>query len=190
MFRKSFVFSLLTAGLALPGASQTADAPEKRVTVTIDAAKTGEPITKYIYGQFIEHLGDLINRGLWAEMLDDRKFFFDVNSKPDTASPAFFARLRASANRLTISRSTWSARSAGTETCCFRLLAKTFRRAAAATAARVASTQTPRPGRRRARSGTIVPSGPSTKRMRSSGAFCARDTAHKRSGPLAAAAFS
>jgi alpha-N-arabinofuranosidase len=36
---------------------------------------TGAPITRYIYGQFIEHLGDTVNKGLWAEMLDDRKFF-------------------------------------------------------------------------------------------------------------------
>ena len=35
----------------------------------------------YIYGQFIEHIGDLINRRLWAEMLDDRKLYNDIISK-------------------------------------------------------------------------------------------------------------
>jgi len=58
------------------------------VSATVDASKAGEPITKYIYGQFIEHTRDLINRSIWAEMLDDRKFFYDVDSKPeDSASP-------------------------------------------------------------------------------------------------------
>ncbi len=48
--------------------------------VTIDAARTGEPISKYIYGQFIEHLGRCIYGGIWAEMLEDRKFFHSVAS--------------------------------------------------------------------------------------------------------------
>jgi alpha-N-arabinofuranosidase len=46
--------------------------------VRIDAAKTGTPVSKYIYGQFIEHLGRCIYQGLWAEMLEDRKFFWPV----------------------------------------------------------------------------------------------------------------
>ncbi len=47
-----------------------------RPKVTIDAAKTGTPMSKYIYGQFIEHLGRCIYQGIWAEMLEDRKFFW------------------------------------------------------------------------------------------------------------------
>jgi alpha-N-arabinofuranosidase len=43
--------------------------------VVIDADKTGAPMSKYIYGQFIEHLGRCIYQGIWAEMLEDRKFF-------------------------------------------------------------------------------------------------------------------
>jgi alpha-N-arabinofuranosidase len=43
--------------------------------ITIDAGSTGEPISPYIYGQFIEHLGKCIYGGIWAEMLEDRKFF-------------------------------------------------------------------------------------------------------------------
>lgn len=46
--------------------------------VKIDAAKTGPPMSKYIYGQFIEHLGRCIYQGIWAEMLEDRKFFRPV----------------------------------------------------------------------------------------------------------------
>ena len=44
-------------------------ATEQERTVTIDTSKTGEPISKYIYGQFIEHLGRCIYGGIWAEML-------------------------------------------------------------------------------------------------------------------------
>ena len=47
----------------------------------IDAAKIGAPISKYIYGQFIEHLGRCIYGGIWAEMLEDRKFFMPVGDK-------------------------------------------------------------------------------------------------------------
>ena len=44
----------------------------------IDAEKTGKAMSKYIYGQFIEHLGRCIYQGIWAEMLEDRKFFWAV----------------------------------------------------------------------------------------------------------------
>ena len=47
--------------------------------VVIDSDKTGKPISKYIYGQFIEHLGRCIYQGIWAEMLEDRKFFYAVD---------------------------------------------------------------------------------------------------------------
>ncbi|MFA4925075.1 MAG: alpha-L-arabinofuranosidase C-terminal domain-containing protein [Candidatus Aminicenantales bacterium] len=45
---------------------------------TIYANQTLTPVSKYIYGQFIEHLGRCIYQGLWAEMLEDRKFYFPV----------------------------------------------------------------------------------------------------------------
>jgi alpha-L-arabinofuranosidase len=47
-------------------------------TVSIDITKTRTPISKYIYGQFIEHLGRSIYGGLWAEMIQDRKFFYPI----------------------------------------------------------------------------------------------------------------
>ncbi len=50
-------------------------------TVRIDARATNEPISKYIYGQFVEHLGRCIYSGIWAEMLEDRKFFHPVGSE-------------------------------------------------------------------------------------------------------------
>jgi len=46
--------------------------------ITIDATKKGHPVSKYIYGQFIEHLGRCIYGGIWAEMLEDRKFAFPI----------------------------------------------------------------------------------------------------------------
>ena len=50
-------------------------------TVSIDAGQTGPPISKYIYGQFIEHLGRCIYGGIWAEMLEDRKFYYAVDAQ-------------------------------------------------------------------------------------------------------------
>jgi len=44
--------------------------------VTIDLADRKEPMSEYIYGQFIEHLGRCIYGGIWAEMLEDRKFWY------------------------------------------------------------------------------------------------------------------
>ena len=55
------------------------------VHATIDASKTGAPISKYIYGQFLEHIGGIVNNGIWAEMLDDRKFYYPITSKPPEA---------------------------------------------------------------------------------------------------------
>jgi alpha-N-arabinofuranosidase len=46
--------------------------------VTIHAAKRREPMPDLIYGQFIEHLGRCIYGGIWAEMLEDRKFYSAV----------------------------------------------------------------------------------------------------------------
>ena len=35
----------------------------------------------YVYGQFLEHAGGLVYGSLWCEMLDDRKFYYDVTNK-------------------------------------------------------------------------------------------------------------
>ena len=47
-----------------------------KTAVKIDIAQTKEPMSEYIYGQFIEHLGKCIYGGIWAEMLEDRKFWY------------------------------------------------------------------------------------------------------------------
>lgn len=53
-------------------------AQQDPVRATINAAEAHAPISPYLYGQFLEHIGGIVNRGLWAEMLDDRKFYYPV----------------------------------------------------------------------------------------------------------------
>jgi alpha-N-arabinofuranosidase len=50
------------------------------IEVKLDVAKTTAPINPFIYGQFIEHLGRCIYGGIWAEMLEDRKFYFPITA--------------------------------------------------------------------------------------------------------------
>lgn len=82
----------LIAVFILPGLAraQTEGAASPRTIVaTIDTNKVSEPISKYEYGMFIEHIGPLIYRSLWSEMLDDRKFYFPIVSKdPEPAAQA------------------------------------------------------------------------------------------------------
>jgi len=78
MIRERFIcigFAIVTI---LAGVSQM-PAVAASQSITIEAGKTGEPISKYIYGQFIEHQGRCIYGGIWAEMLEDRKFFYPIN---------------------------------------------------------------------------------------------------------------
>jgi len=44
--------------------------------IKINTNIKAEPMPVYIYGQFIEHLGRCIYGGIWAEMLEDRKFWY------------------------------------------------------------------------------------------------------------------
>jgi hypothetical protein len=67
--------------------STFSSAQSQPVNATIDASKAGAPITKYIHGQFLEHIGGIVNNGIWAEMLDDRKFYYPITSHPP-AEPA------------------------------------------------------------------------------------------------------
>jgi alpha-N-arabinofuranosidase len=72
---------LVPAFPCLAYAQAVATPPPKPIVATIDATKVGQPISKYEYGMFIEHIGSLIYRSLWSEMLDDRKFYFPISSK-------------------------------------------------------------------------------------------------------------
>jgi alpha-N-arabinofuranosidase len=78
---------LILVSTALAAWAQT-PALSQPVTATIDASKTGPAISPYVYGQFIEHAGSLIYSSLWSEMLDDRKFYYDVMLKPAEDSNA------------------------------------------------------------------------------------------------------
>jgi alpha-N-arabinofuranosidase len=80
MSRRSALLGAATLGAvsALPAMA----APVATLSATIAAASTGAPINPFMYGGFIEHIGDLINHSLWSEVLDDRKFFWPVNSDP------------------------------------------------------------------------------------------------------------
>jgi alpha-N-arabinofuranosidase len=57
-----------------------------RLIVTIDTGRTAEPVSKYEFGMFIEHIGPLVYRSLWSELLDDRKFYFPISSKKPATS--------------------------------------------------------------------------------------------------------
>lgn len=70
----------LAMGLLSAVPMRAADAPI--LSAVIDTAKMGQPIKDYIYGGFIEHIGNLINYSFWSEVLDDRKFYHPVDSKP------------------------------------------------------------------------------------------------------------
>src|SRR5712675_2208102 len=65
-----FVLSFTFVSLFLVAAAET--------SVTIDASYPGPAINPFIYSQFIEHLGRCIYGGIWAEMLEDRKFYYPI----------------------------------------------------------------------------------------------------------------
>ncbi|MBN2593750.1 MAG: hypothetical protein JXA81_09605 [Sedimentisphaerales bacterium] len=83
MSKARFIYTVLLAIVVLVGAFVPAAVLGAEHAVTIDAGKTGEPISKFIYGQFIEHLGRCIYGGIWAEMLEDRKFSFPITENYD-----------------------------------------------------------------------------------------------------------
>jgi alpha-N-arabinofuranosidase len=83
---KKAVFSLLpilALGSSAGAQSVTAPAP---LEAKVDLAQASEPVSPYEFGMFIEHIGSLIYRSLWTEMLDDRKFFLPITAKNGEAS--------------------------------------------------------------------------------------------------------
>ncbi len=80
---------LLLAALVTTGTgAQISSGLETRIVVSVDARNTRAPISPYLYGQFIEHIGDLVNQSVWAEMLDDRKFYYAISSETAAPGPA------------------------------------------------------------------------------------------------------
>lgn len=80
--RRSMIVGGMAVGLAatLPDLTRAQVSPAIRAT--IDPSRSGDPITAYMYGALEEHIGGLINYSLWAEVLDDRKFFYQVDNQP------------------------------------------------------------------------------------------------------------
>ncbi len=56
-------------------------ANSEELAIRIEPTPTRPAISKYIYAQFIEHLGRCIYGGIWAEMLEDRKFYYVAGSE-------------------------------------------------------------------------------------------------------------
>ncbi len=54
--------------------------PAPPAQIAVDAAQVREPMAPEIYSQFIEHLGRCIYGGIWAEMLEDRKFYHPIKA--------------------------------------------------------------------------------------------------------------
>jgi alpha-N-arabinofuranosidase len=74
-----FAALALLGALATTASSGPTDAEAQ--AVAIDANRTSTPISPFVYGQFVEHLGRSIYGGLWAEMLEDRKFYYPVTGE-------------------------------------------------------------------------------------------------------------
>jgi alpha-L-arabinofuranosidase len=77
-------YSLPLLTLAAVAAGGTPHSPQ---VITIDVHHESAPVSSHEYGMFIEPIGGLIARTLWAEMLDDRKFFFPVQSQSKDVAP-------------------------------------------------------------------------------------------------------
>ncbi|HEV2576464.1 MAG TPA: alpha-N-arabinofuranosidase [Acidobacteriaceae bacterium] len=65
-----------------------APAQSPTVRAIVDVSRTGSTISPYLYGMFLEHGGEIVNSGLWSEMLADRKFFYPVQTAAPTPPPA------------------------------------------------------------------------------------------------------
>jgi alpha-N-arabinofuranosidase len=72
--------SVLTGAAALSVAATFAERARGAagISAVVDSKSTRPPLSKLLYGGFLEHIGNLINHSLWSEMLDDRKFYYGV----------------------------------------------------------------------------------------------------------------
>ena len=76
---RKFRIGMLLAACAvamLPLGAAAAEAAAVQAQIHVD--RQHQPVSRYEYGMFIEPIGSLVARSLWAEMLDDRKFYFPV----------------------------------------------------------------------------------------------------------------
>src|SRR5512136_558650 len=69
-------------------AQQAAGTQPERLVANIDTRQTAAPVSPHVFGMFIEHIGRTMYSSLWAEMLDDRKFYFPIVAKdPEATGP-------------------------------------------------------------------------------------------------------
>ena len=78
MKRSSAIPAVALLGCLSVGAQQAQLKVPDALNVTVDTQQSADPVSKYVFGSFIEHIGTLIYRSVWAEMLDDRKFYFPI----------------------------------------------------------------------------------------------------------------
>jgi alpha-N-arabinofuranosidase len=93
--RQGFTLAALVTAvvMASPSAAQDEAVPAT-IEAQIDVSKVAPPVSKYEFGMFIENLGTLVYRSLWSEMLDDRKFYFEISSHDPVIPVPLRARLR------------------------------------------------------------------------------------------------
>jgi len=80
-FRKAKKKAILSVGLALVLSLCAQLSTAQKIVASIDTNQTAAPVSNYIFGMFIEHIGNTMYGPLWAEMIDDRKFYFPIASK-------------------------------------------------------------------------------------------------------------
>lgn len=73
------------SAVACAGAQGISPGASGGLRVVIDTTQAAAPVSQYEYGMFIEHIGSLMYRSLWAEMLDDRKFYYPITSEAPAA---------------------------------------------------------------------------------------------------------
>lgn len=64
--------------LTTAAAQEPAPSVPDQLKVSINTQQTADPVSKYVFGSFIEHIGQTIYSSLWDELLDDRKFYFPI----------------------------------------------------------------------------------------------------------------
>ncbi|MGA2571982.1 MAG: alpha-N-arabinofuranosidase [Terracidiphilus sp.] len=79
--------ALCALSAAAATAQQAGPSVPDKLAVTVDTQQTAPPVSKYEYGMFIEHIGSTMYSSLWAEMLDDRKFYFPIKAEAAEAKP-------------------------------------------------------------------------------------------------------
>ena len=70
--------ALLSMCVAACSTAAEATPAARPLVAQIELDRPARPVSRYEYGMFIENLGQLVYRSLWAQMLDDRKFFAPI----------------------------------------------------------------------------------------------------------------